>query len=256
MWRIHPAVDQFRRGWTDVRGAREGFAFFFRGAALLWRNKKLWGLLVAPVLVNALLFVLFLAGASLALRGLLGSMSADTWWQAALVVMLVVATVGAILFVGSAIFVFLGSVLSAPFYDALAQQVTKETGAVIEEHAWTSHLWPSIKHAAAKLWWYLLIQTGLIILYVVPGVFGPIAFITLGYVATVFFLALDFLDFSFDFHGWSFAERRTWCLKRKGHMLGFGSAIFLGLGVPVVNLFVPPIAVAGAVLLFLKETEA
>jgi CysZ protein len=170
----------------------------------------------------------------------------------ALATFVVVAVMGATIFVGAAVVIFLGSILSAPFYDAIAQQVTRKLGGVVVDHDWWGHLWPSVKHAAAKLWWYLLVQAGLIILYVVPGVFGPVAFVTIGYVATVFFLALDFLDFSFDFQGWTFAERRRWCLERKGLVLGFGSAVFLGLGVPLVNLFVPPVAVAGSVLLFME----
>lgn len=250
MWFTHPAVEQFRRGWTDVKGIRAGFGYLFRGGAFLARERQLWPLLVAPVLVNAILFLLFLFGAGFALRGLLGSTDPSSWWQVALVVMLVVATVGAILFVGAAVFVLVGSIISAPFYDTLAQHTARSRGMIVVDHPWWSHVWPSVKHAATKLWWYLLIQAGLIILYVVPGAFGPIAFVTIGYVATAFFLALDFLDFSFDFQGWTFPERRRWCLRRKGLMLGFGSAVFLGLGIPLVNLFIPPIAVVGAVLLF------
>lgn len=250
MWKRHPVIDLLRPGWTDVKGIRAGFAFLFRGGRALFGMRQLWPLLIAPVLVNAILFVLFVFGAAALFRGIFASAQTDSWWQVALVVMVVVAVVGAVVFIGSAVVVFLGSIINAPFYDAIAQHVTRKQGGIVTDHAWWSHLWPSVKHAAAKLWWYLLIQAGLIILYVVPGAFGPIAFITIGYVATVFFLALDFLDFSFDFHGWTFAERRRWCLEHKGLVLGFGSAVFLGLGIPVVNLFVPPIAVAGSVILF------
>jgi len=217
---------------------------------MLFGMKQLWPLLVAPVLLNGILFTLFVLGASSLLHGVFASSHTDSWWQVALVVMLVVAIVGAIVFVGSALVVFLGSIMSAPFYDTIAQQVTRKMGGIVVDHAWWSHVWPSVKHAAAKLWWYLLVQAGLIILYVVPGAFGPIAFVSIGYVATASFLALDFLDFSFDFQGWTFSERRRWCLEHKGLVLGFGSAVFLGLGIPVVNLFVPPIAVVGSVILF------
>lgn len=250
MWKGNPSVDLLRKGWTDVKGARAGFAYMFRGARMLFGMRQLWSLLVAPVLMNGILFLLFLFGAAALLRGIFSSLHTDTWWQVALVTMVVLATIGAIVFIGSAVVVFVGSIVSAPFYDAIAQHVTRKMGGVVVDHAWWSHLWPSIKHASAKLWWYLLVQAGLIILYVVPGAFGPIAFVTIGYVATAFFLALDFLDFSFDFQGWTFPERRRWCLEHKGLVLGFGSAVFLGLAIPVVNLFVPPIAVAGSVMLF------
>lgn len=250
MWQVHPSVDLLRKGWTDVKGVRAGFAYLFRGGRMLFGMRQLWPLLVAPVLMNGILFTLFLFGAGALLRGVFASVQTDTWWQVALVSLLVLATVGAIVFIGAAFVVFVGSIVSAPFYDAIAQGVTRKMGGVVVDHAWWSHVWPSIKHATTKLWWYLLVQAGLIILYIVPGAFGPVAFVTIGYVATAFFLALDFLDFSFDFQGWTFAERRRWCLEHKGLVLGFGSAVFLGLAVPVVNLFVPPIAVAGSVMLF------
>lgn len=217
---------------------------------MLFGMRQLWPLLISPVLVNGILFTLFFVGAGALLRGIFASAHTDSWWQVALVVMVVVATIGAIIFIGSVVVILIGSIISAPFYDTIAQQVARKLGAVVEEHAWWSHFWPSVKHAATKLWWYLLLQAGLIILYVVPGAFGPIAFVSIGYVATAFFLALDFLDFSFDFHDWRFSERRRWCLEHKGLVLGFGSAVFLGLGIPVINLFVPPIAVVGSTLLF------
>lgn len=255
MWKTNPVIDQLRTGWDDVKGIRAGFWFLLRGGAYLARSRRLWPLLVAPVLVNALLFALFLFGVVTAFRGVFASANPGNWWQTALVVAAIVAFVGAMLFIGSAVIVCVGSILSAPFYDTLAQSVARDGGAIVVDHAWWSHVWPSIKHAAAKLWWYLLVQAGLIILYILPGVFGPVAFVVIGYVATAFFLALDFLDFSFDFQGWTFPERRSWCLAHKGLVLGFGTGVFLGLGIPVVNLFVPPIAVVGAVLLFHETTK-
>lgn len=253
MFRIHPSVHEFRKGWTDVKGIRAGFSYVYKGGKLLASMRSSWSLLVAPVLVNAMLFLFFIFLSAWALRGTFASTNPSNWWQVVLVVLVVVALIGAILFIGSALFVFFGSIISAPFYDTLAQQTTRRLGGVVEDHPWWSHVWPSVKHGAKKLWWYLLIQAGLIILYVVPGLFGPIAFVTLGYIATAFFLALDFLDFSFDFHGWTFEERRHWCLSHKGLVLGFGSAVFLGLGIPVLNLFIPPMAVVGAVMLFTEQ---
>lgn len=252
MWKLRHN-ELLRVGWKDVRGARVGFAYLLRGAAELFSMRQLWSLVIGPVLVNALLFAGFILGASALLRGIFSSLPGDNWWQIALAVLLVVTTVGAIIFIGSALVVFFGSILSAPFYDTIAQHVTRKYGGIVVDHAWWSHFWPSVKHAAAKLWWYLLVQVGLIILYIVPGAFGPVAFVSLGFVATASFLALDFLDFSFDFHGWTFAERRQWCLERKGMVLGFGTAVFLGLGIPVLNLFIPPFAVVGAALLFMEQ---
>lgn len=250
MFRVRLPVELTRLRLRDLGGFRSGFAYLFRGGRLLLDTRSVWSLLIAPVLLNAILFVLFLLAAGTMLRGSLSAFQAEAWWQAAVVALLVVAFAGAVMFIGTSLVVFLGSVLSAPFYDRIAQVITRKLGGIVTDHAWWAHVGPSVRHAATLLWWYLLVQAGLIILYVVPGVFGPVAFVSVGFLATAFFLALVFLDFSFEFHGWSFVERRRWCWDNKGIVLGFGTAVFLGMGIPGLNVFVPPMAIVGSVLLF------
>lgn len=243
---------KFVRDLTDVK---RGFGYFFRGARYLLRHRELWSLLVLPVLMNVLLFVLFVWGLfALTHRFFLLELP-PTWWGVLLGAVLVLALIGAVLFLGSAVFVFFGSVISAPFYDVLAERVARAEGAVVPDHPWWKGVGKVMRHSLQHLWWYVLIQIGIVILFFVPGAFGPISYVTLGFFSTTFFLSIDFLDYSFDFRGWDFSDRRKWCMERKGLVFGFGTAVFLGLGIPVFNVLIPPMAIIGSILMFQDNSD-
>lgn len=235
---------------------KRGAAYLLRGAKYLASRRELWAILVAPMLLNTVLFLLFLWGVSIALSSFLALHLPPTWWGILLGAMIVVASLSALLFLGSSIIVFFGSVLNAPFYDVFAERITRSLGGVVPDHPWWKGALHSMKHSAEHLWWYLLVQAGLIILYIVPVALGPIAYVTLGFTTTALFLAIDFLDYAFGARGWNFAKRRKWCMDRKGLVIGFGVMIFLGLTVPLVNLFIPPIAITGAILLFHENADS
>ncbi len=235
---------------VDGKGIRAGFGYLLRGARTLLRERSLWPLIVGPVIINAALFALFIWGFSVLTGRFLGQALPETWWAVLIMVLFVAASVAAIIFFGSAFFVFFGSIISAPFYSAIAERMVLALGGKVPERPWLSEALMSVRHSLKKIGLFLLIQGALVILYIIPVAIGPAAYVTLGFFTTVFFLALDFLDFAFDHRGWSFKERRRWCLRRRGFVLGFGTAVFLGLAIPVVNLLIPPMAVAGAILLF------
>jgi len=234
----------------DVAGMKDGALYFLRGIGYLWRNKSLWPLLVVPILLNALLFILFVWGALILLRRFFFAAPPETWWAWILLGAALVATLGAIVFFGSFLLVFVGSVVAAPFYDRLAQRTARAEGGIIIERPFWQEVWRPIKHALVKFWWYILVQAGLLVLFIMPFAVGPVAYATLGFLATAYFLALEFLDFSFDFRGLTFTERWKWCMERKGVVLGFGAATFAALLVPGANLLVPPVAVVSSILLF------
>jgi|GEM_PF-3597720 CysZ protein len=235
---------------ADIHGIRIGAEYFFRGARELWRRKGWWPLLIVPTLLNVLLYALFVVGIMTLVRQFLSGYAPSTWWGILIAAAIFVVTLAAVLYLGSMLFIFFGSIISAPFYDSLAQRAARERGAVIVERTWWQEVWRPIKHSVIKFGWYLLVQIGLLGLYLLPVAVGPVAYLTLGFFATAFFLALDFLDFSFDFRGWTFTERKKWCMERKGVVLGFGGAVLLGTMIPAVNIVVPPIAIIAAGMLF------
>lgn len=234
----------------EVRGVREGMSFLTRGLRLLRSHTRVYPYLLVPILVNAILFVVFVMGGYTLLARFFGNGFPDSWWGIAVYVIAFAASVVALVFLGTSLFAFAGSIVCAPFYEYLATELTRSFGGIVIDRPWWEQWRSSFVRSMKKWWWYMLIQIGLLILYIVPFAFGPVAYSVFGFFVTAFFLAWEYLDMSFDFGGLSFAQRRRWCLRNKGLLFGFGTAIFIGFAIPLVNIFIPLLAVAGSVALF------
>lgn len=234
----------------DIRGFRVGFWYVIQGAKMLLSDRAMYPYIVGPVLVNAMLFIGFvIAGFALMGRFFGGGMP-ESWWGFILFAAAFVASLVALLFVSASLFAFLGSIVCAPFYEAIAAHLTRKLGGIVIDRPWWHQVRAIVSRSTKKWWWYMLIQVALLILYIAPLAVGPFAYSALGFLTTAFFLAWEYLDMSFDFRGLSFEERRAWCLKNKGLLFGFGTAVFIGFAIPLLNLLVPVFAVAGSILMY------
>lgn len=240
---------------TEGGTVRDGVRALVAGAEYLRTHKELWKLLIVPALINAAAFAFFLVLITRVLSRFLSMHLPDAWWATVLVVVAVLAALAAVLFFGTAIFMFFGSILSAPFYGVIAERIAREGNASLPFAPLGLQVWRTIWSTLSKLGWFLLVQAGLLLLYVMPFAFGPMAYAVAGFFATGFFLALDAFDFTFDLHGMRFAERRAWCVKRLRLTSGFGAATFIGLAIPGINLIIPAAAVAGAALLYKRHPQ-
>ena len=200
----------------DLRGMKDGFVYLLRGARQLSKTRDILPIIIVPALVNLILLGIFIFAAVMGIRRFLTPALPETWWAVLLVFALVVTAVIAIIYIGSVMFAFVGAIISAPFYDAIAQKTAKAVGESYPSRPWYRDIGPGTRNAASKLWWYTIAQVGLIVLYIIPGIVGPITYTFLGFLATCFFLSLEYLDFSPEFRKLSFTERKRWCLKRKG----------------------------------------
>ncbi len=232
---------------------RDGVHALLAGAAYLKDHRGIWPLLIVPALINAAAFVFFLAFVARTLSRFLAANLPEAWWAAVLVVAAVVAALAAVLFFGTAIFMFFGSILNAPFYGVIAERIARDGQPNVSIVPMRVQVWRTVGSTLSKLGWFLLVQGGLLVLYLMPFAFGPVAYAVAGFFATGFFLALDAFDFTFDLYGLRFSERRAWCVKRLRLTSGFGAATFIGLAIPGINLIVPAAAVAGAALLYKRH---
>lgn len=235
------------------RGFSLGARYPLRGAVFLWHRKSLWGYVLFPLVLNMLLFVGIAWLGFFALRKLVFTGLPPEWWAIIVKVFLAGAAGAAIILCSVFCFAFVGSVLAAPFYDALADRVARWLGAPGVIRGFWKQITDAVRTSILKLGLFLLLQLGLLILYIIPFFVGFFTYTTVGFLITAFFLAFEFLDVSFHREGWTFKERLVWCRARLGTVLGFGSSVALLLFVPVVNIFVPPIALIGSILLFSEE---
>ncbi len=251
-----------------------GFRLAFRGVTFLAQHRTLWKWALLPALVNVVVFAAAFAVFWHVYPDLYNlatgffPLDPPTSWYAWLWVaplrllawligLLLLATALVVLYLA---FLILGTVIAAPFLDVLAQRVEL----LVSERTPpgpTSFLATLCEIGAAlvtelqKLGFFLVVQLALFGLGLVP-LLTP--FTTLAAVLfTILFLPLEYAGFAMDHRQLRFAQRRDLIWRHRWLMLGFGTAAFLTLLMPLLNFVCLPALVVGGTLLILQvEQEA
>ena len=85
----------------------------------------------------------------------------------------------------------------------------------------------------------------LLILYFIPGIGQTVAPV-LWFLFSAWMLAIQYCDYPFDNHKVPFKEMRTALRTRKITNMQFGALTSLFTMIPLLNLFIMPVAVCGA----------
>lgn len=167
-------------------------------------------------------------------------------WLAALILLLASAYA----------FTLFANVIGAPFNGLLAERVQRHLTGVPPEQgsAWREFLTalPRTIHGEIAKWIYLALWlVPLLLLQLVPliNVVAPLLLFTFG----AWMMAIEYMDYPLGNHGLGFRQVRATLRARRGLALGFGTSVALVTLIPVVNLFVMPIAVAGATALYVER---
>src|SRR5687768_5496763 len=88
-----------------------------------------------------------------------------------------------------------------------------------------------------------------------PGI-GQVLSTVFGWYLTSLFLAFDYLDWPMARRGWGFRDRYRRLAQNRAVALGFGTACWVLLFVPVLNVLLVPGAVVGGTNLPLDLDEA
>lgn len=147
------------------------------------------------------------------------------------------------------------SVIAAPFNDALSEAVEAiHTGATPRPMSLSRLLTDLRRTVGLELGkWiaYAAIMGPLLVLsWLLPGP-GSLLYALFGSAISVLFFAIDYLDFSAARHDLNLRQRVALIRRNFSSVVGLGSALWVLLFVPGLNLFLMPAAVAGATLLFL-----
>lgn len=238
-----PATGAFRRFGV-------GMGYPWKGLGFLGRHPQLIPLCIGPVIVAAL----GLAGlATLASR-------LATWvaqwvghgWLAAVVYFLVmVFVVSALVYFG---LVVVASIAASPFCSIIAERVEAlATGTPLPPQPWGEILREALRglgHALLRTLVFLAVTLpfSLIGLFISP--LAPFLMV-MQFFITAFFLGYDFLDYPLSRRNLDFSAKWAYVDRHRGVAMGFGAMTGLLLLVPVLNLFIPPVAAIGATLMFL-----
>ncbi|MFC1236138.1 sulfate transporter CysZ [Vibrio sp. F74] len=235
---------------------QSGFGYFFQGMKLALtpgiRRFVLFPLLANILLVGSALFYLF----THLNDWITGWISYIPDWLSWLSYLLWPVLTITILGTFSYIFSTLANLIAAPFNGLLAEKVEEKLcGKLDSDQNLISIIKDTpriIARELQKIVYFLPKAIGLFILLFIPALgqtIGPV----LWFVFSAWVMAIQYCDYPFDNHKISFHEMRQDLKQNQSKAYGFGVCVAFFTAIPILNLFVMPIAVCGATAMWVEE---
>lgn len=148
--------------------------------------------------------------------------------------------------------------LAAPFFGLLAEKIeTQLTGIAPPDEPWSQLIPRTLQREAVKLWYFIsrgaLVLIIFVILFFIPG--ANLLGLLIATLWSCWCMAIQYSDYPADNHQLSFRELRRRLNSRQLTSYPYGGIILLGSMVPLLNIFVTPIAVAGATIYWIREVK-
>ncbi|MEQ2025714.1 sulfate transporter CysZ [Xenorhabdus szentirmaii] len=241
---------------TKSRKRLSGFHYIAQGWQLITRP-GIKRFVLLPLLAN----ILLLGGSFWWLYGKL-----DVWiqwtldkipnWMQWLSYLIFPLAVISIVLVFTYFFSTLANFIAAPFNGLLAEKLeadltgfpAPDTG-VIDLLKDTPRI---LKRELVKIFYYIPRALALLLLYFIPGIGQTIAPI-LWFIFSAWMLCIQYSDYPFDNHKVSFTAMRNTLRQNKVDNLQFGAAVSVLTMIPIVNLFIMPVAVCGATAMWVDR---
>ncbi len=234
---------------------------FTLGFMTLWRALPLLNkpgvkrYVIIPLLINIVLFVALFWISGNYFSELVDSLTAwlPNWlsWLSSLLWIVFALLAVLLLFFG---FSFVINLVGSPFNGLLAakleQHLTGTAPPGSERPLW--HETGMILWSEMKKWIYFAMWAMLIL--ILSLVISPLAPL-LWFFFSAWAMSLEYLDYPLGNHGLVFSDIRQHVATRRLLYLGFGSAVTVALLIPIFNLLVMPLAVAGATLLQVEQSS-
>lgn len=235
---------------------RSGLGYFFYGFDIAVspgiRRFVLMPLLTNILLVGGALYYLF-SHLDSWINDWMGQIPDWLSWLSYILWPLLVIT---ILATFSYFFSTLANFIAAPFNGLLAEKVEEKlTGKKVNDDSVLAVV-KDVPRIMAREWRKLVYvlpkAIGLFILLLIPALgqtLGPI----LWFIFTAWMLAIQYCDYPFDNHKVTFNDMRNSLKQKQGKAYTFGMLVSVLTTIPVVNLFVMPVAVCGATAMWVNE---
>lgn len=233
-----------------------GAHYLIRGAGLL-KHKSLRLFVLIPLLVNILIFgsligytLSYLGSLMESWMGLIPEWLGFIQW-----ILWPLIGISLSLITGYA-FTAVALLIASPFNALLAEKAEELiTGKPVDSlEGLTAALLAlprGILRELYKLLYYVPMAILVLILSFIPGLnaVAPFLWLLLG----AWMMSIQFLDYPMDNHQLTFADVKEAARYRRLSTLGFGGAVAVCAGIPVVNFFVIPAAVVGATIMWCEE---
>jgi len=233
--------------------------YLCQGARLILRP-GLRRFIVVPLLVNIILFVIATVALVHVYSDFLEALM--QWlpsWLAFIAWLLWLAFAFLLLLVYGYTFNIITNLVAAPFYGVLAERVEMELTGVSPPEESLSQLIPrTLRRELVKLWYFvsrgIVVMLILFVLWFVPGV--NIIAVIISALWAAWCMSVQYLDYPADSHRMAFKDLRSQLLSKPLSSFSFGGLVMLGSMIPVVNIVVMPIAVAGASVYWVREIKS
>lgn len=245
-------------------GFRAGFSYLGTGWRLI-RQPGLKRFVVLPLLVNIVVFLglgWLLFGQFEQWLGSIGWLDkhGDWWIVSALATVFKWVAGLVLLFALSYAFTLLANVVGAPFNGLLAEKVEAHLSGEPLGNESGSVFWALLKSVPGtlvseigKLLYLALWMVLLFLLHFIPVINFVAPFLL--FLFGAWMIAVEYIDYPMGNDGHRFKTVRQTLRKNRRMALGFGLPVSVLVMVPVVNLFIMPIAVAGATALYFERLK-
>ncbi len=233
-----------------------GMGYLVQGARML-THPSLRLFVIIPLTVNILIFGSLIGFGISYLSGLMDAMLAGIPAWLGFIEWILWPLIGLTLsLITGYIFTAVALIIASPFNGLLAEKaeelITGRQVEALEGLGAALMMVPrGIVREITKLLYYLPMAAFVLVLSFIPGlnVVAPVLWFLLG----AWMMGIQYVDYPMDNHQLSFADVKEAVRERRLSSMGFGGAVALCSGIPILNFFVVPSAVAGATLLWCKE---
>ncbi|ACE83255.1 sulfate transporter CysZ [Cellvibrio japonicus] len=146
--------------------------------------------------------------------------------------------------------------IAAPFFGILAGRLEKHlTGVEPPDEPWGELIPRTLKRELTKLWYFisrgLLVLLVFIVLFFIPGL--NLLGVFIATLWSCWCMAVQYVDYPADNHKTGFRPLRRKLNRLPLTSYSYGGLILLGSMIPLINIVVTPIAVAGATRYWVDE---
>jgi CysZ protein len=237
----------------------KALAYFIEGARMI-SQPGFRRFIVIPLLINLVIFVAATFALVYSFQHFLAQLLAWLPSWLAWLSWLLWPLVGFIfLIIYGYSFNLITNLIAAPFFGLLAEKIETELTGVTPPDEPLSQLIPrTLARELSKLWYFM--SRGLVVLLVflalffIPG--ANILGVCLAALWSCWCMAVQYVDFPADNHQLDFSELRSRLKQQPLTSYAFGGIVLVGCMIPLINIVISPIAVAGATIFWVREMRS
>lgn len=234
-----------------IKDFLKGIKSPYNGMKYLIKNKNLAPYIILPIVINIIIYILFIALSYKYLPRLLDnfySLPESFWGYVIYYVQILFIT---ILVISVVIFSFtiFANIIASPFNEFLCRKIMKQNNLVIKELPFLKEVGRIISIEIKKSLVLSLIAIAAFLIALIPfPLFSAISYIIVS--ATI---AYNYLDYSMEVDLMSFKSRVKYFFNKFFYLTGMGIVIQFMLIIPILSLILLPTAVTGACLNYIKN---